>query len=152
MGSPEQEEARLYSIKEMQTKLGHNERLIKAMIPDFGVACRRPTPGNGYLEALNAPNVTVVTGHIASIVPDGMKLTTGEVIKVDAFICATGFDISFFPRFKVTGRDGTVLSDHWAHKPEAYLSVATSNFPNYFSKLCHVIASFATSAHSGHKC
>ena len=133
MGSQEQEEARLFSINEMKTKLGNDERLINAMVPDFGVACRRPTPGNGYLEALSAANVRVVTDNIASIVPEGIRLTTDEIVKVDAFICATGFDISFFPRFTVTGRGGKVLSEQWAQKPEAYLSVAAENFPNYFS-------------------
>jgi cation diffusion facilitator CzcD-associated flavoprotein CzcO len=133
MASQEQEAARLFSINEMQTKLGYDERLTKAMIPNFGVACRRPTPGNGYLEALTADNVRVVLEHIESIVPEGIKLVTGEIVKVDAFICATGFDISFFPRFKVTGRAGKVLSEQWAQRPEAYLSVATDNFPNYFS-------------------
>ncbi|KAI1630479.1 cyclohexanone monooxygenase [Exophiala viscosa] len=132
MGSQEQEEARLFSINEMKTKLGYDDRLAKAMIPDFGVACRRPTPGNGYLESLTADNVRVVIDHIQEVVPEGIKLTTGEILKIDAFICATGFDISFFPRFKVTGRNGTVLSEQWADKPEAYLSVATNNFPNYF--------------------
>ncbi|KAH0843527.1 putative sterigmatocystin biosynthesis monooxygenase stcW [Fonsecaea pedrosoi] len=132
MGSPEQEEARLYSINEMRTRLHYNERLAKALIPTFGVACRRPTPGNGYLEALMAPNTRVITDRIESVVPEGIKLATGEIVKVDAFICATGFDISFCPRFKLTGRNGTILSEQWSQKPEAYLSMATNNFPNYF--------------------
>jgi len=134
MDSPEQEEARVYSINEMKTKLGNDERLTSALIPNFGVGCRRPTPGNGYLEALSAKNVRVVTDLISEVVPEGIKLNTGEVIKIDAFICATGFDISFFPRFKMTGRNGKVLSEQWQEKPEAYLSLAAENFPNYFSK------------------
>lgn len=135
MGSQEQEEARMFSINEMKTKLGYDERLIKAMVPDFGVACRRPTPGNGYLEALGKDNVRVVTDHIESVVPEGIQLTTGEIIKIDAFVCATGFDISFFPRFKVTGSGGKILSEQWSQKPEAYFSIAAENFPNYFSRL-----------------
>lgn len=134
--SPEQVEAKQFSINEMTSKLGHDERLMKAMIPDFAVGCRRPTPGNGYLEALGKENVRVVTDHISKIVPEGIKLTTGEVIKVDAFICATGFDISFFPRFKLIGRKGKNIAEEWKIKPQAYLSVAAADFPNYFSKPC----------------
>lgn len=134
MDSKEQKEAKLYSQNEMKTKLGYDERLLKALVPEFGVGCRRPTPGNGYLEALGASNVKVATDEIQEIVPEGVKLTTGEVIKVDTFICATGFDISFFPRFKMTGRNGAVLSEQWSKKPEAYFSLAAENFPNYFSK------------------
>lgn len=32
----------------------------RAVIPDFGVACRRLTPGPGYLEALCEDNVSHV--------------------------------------------------------------------------------------------
>lgn len=84
--SQEQAEAKQYSINEMKSKL-QNDRLEKHMIPDFAVGCRRPTPGNGYLEALSMSNVRVVTDHIQEIVPEGIKLTTGELIAVDAFIC-----------------------------------------------------------------
>lgn len=132
--SPEQSEAKMFSIKEMKTKLGHDEHLMKHMIPDFAVGCRRPTPGNGYLEALGKDNVRVVTDHIKRVVPEGVMLVTGEVIKVDTFVCATGFDISFCPRFTMVGRKGKRLAQAWATKPEAYLSVAVEDFPNYFSK------------------
>ncbi|KAK7902698.1 hypothetical protein LTR67_002344 [Exophiala xenobiotica] len=130
--TPEQEEARRYSVNEMTTKLKHNERLIKHMIPDFAVGCRRPTPGNGYLEALNAPNVRVVTDKIEKVVPEGIVLSTGEVLTVDAFICATGFDISFWPRFELIGQNDVSMKQKWEKKPEAYLSLAVDKFPNYF--------------------
>jgi cation diffusion facilitator CzcD-associated flavoprotein CzcO len=132
--SAEQAEARQYSINEMNTKLGHDARLIKHIIPNFAVGCRRPTPGNGYLEALTQSNVRVLTDNIGKFVEDGIVHTTGEVFNVDVFICATGFDISFCPRFPLRGRKGISLADQWKEKPEAYLSVATENFPNYFSK------------------
>ena len=118
----------------MTTKLGEDSPLVKDLIPTFAVGCRRPTPGNGYLEALGEDNVRVVTDRIQEIVPDGIKLVTGEVIKVDVFICATGFDISFCPRFPVIGRHGVRLADQWKQKPTAYLSLAAENMPNYFSK------------------
>lgn len=137
--SPEQAEAKQFSINEMTTKLSRDERLLKAMIPDFAVGCRRPTPGNGYLEALGMDNVTVVTDHISHIVPEGIKLTTGELIRVDTFICATGFDISFFPRFKMIGRKGKDIAKEWKARPEAYLSIAAANFPNYFSSSSNLL-------------
>lgn len=76
----------------------------------------------------------MVTGSISEIVPEGIKLTTGEVISIDIFICATGFDISFRPRYPVTGLDGITLAEQWKEKPEAYLTLAVPNFPNHFSK------------------
>ncbi|KAI9870993.1 MAG: hypothetical protein M1830_003547, partial [Pleopsidium flavum] len=130
--SPEQAEAKRFSINEMKTKLNHDEHLVKHMVPDFAVGCRRPTPGNGYLEALTKPNVRVVTDRIEKVVPEGIMLSTGELLKVDAFICATGFDISFCPRFSMVGRNAVSLAEQWKDKPEAYLSLAAANFPNYF--------------------
>ena len=118
----------------MKTKLGKDSPLVKYMIPTFNVGCRRPTPGNGYLEALGKSNVRVVTDHISEVVPKGIKLVTGEIIEVDMFICATGFDISFCPRYPVIGQNKASLAEQWRERPQAYLSMAVPNFPNHFSE------------------
>lgn len=133
----EQAEARAYSTKEMVNKLDNDPRLVKALLPNFAVGCRRPTPGNGYLESLTEDNVRVVTDTIDKMVTDGIVLSTGEIIHVDAFICATGFDMSFAPRFDLVGRGGKRLAEEWKEKPTAYLSLAAANFPNYFSETSH---------------
>jgi len=39
-------------------------------------------------------------------------------------ICATGFDSSFKPRWKIIGPKGNNLQDDWAEKPESYLGIA----------------------------
>ncbi|KAH9987205.1 hypothetical protein F4779DRAFT_611516 [Xylariaceae sp. FL0662B] len=130
--SPAQAAAVSYSTNEMKSKLGENSPLLKHLVPTFSVGCRRPTPGNGYLEALTRDNVRVVTDPITKIVPEGIQLETGEVIKVDMFICATGFDVSFRPRYPVIGRNGISLGDLWKEIPTAYLSLAIPNFPNHF--------------------
>lgn len=130
--SPEQKEALRFSTNEMKTKLGENSVLAKHLIPDFAVGCRRPTPGNGYLEALGQSNVRVVTDEIAEVVEVGIKLITGEILEVDALVCATGFDVSFCPRFPVIG-DKVSLAEQWKEKPSAYLSIGAENMPNYLS-------------------
>lgn len=88
------------------------------------------------------PNVRVVTDHIDKIVPEGIALTTGEVIRVDTFICATGFDISFRPRFSLRGRNGIELGEQWKDHPAGYMSLGAANFPNYFSMLHILILQF----------
>jgi cation diffusion facilitator CzcD-associated flavoprotein CzcO len=42
-------------------------------------------------------NVRVVTEPISEIIPEEIKLSSGEIIHVDVLLCATGFDISFRP-------------------------------------------------------
>jgi cation diffusion facilitator CzcD-associated flavoprotein CzcO len=118
----------------MKSKLGKDSELIKHIVPSFAVGCRRPTPGNGYLEALTKDNVRVVTKAIVEIVPEGIRISSGEMISVDILICATGFDISFRPRYPIRGLNGIALSDQWKERPTAYLSLAIPNFPNHFSR------------------
>jgi len=54
--------------------------------------------------------------------------------KMDVLICATGFDVSFRPKFPVVGKDGADTRDLFAEAPQTYLSVTTPKIPNYFSK------------------
>jgi cation diffusion facilitator CzcD-associated flavoprotein CzcO len=49
---------------------------------------------------------------------------------LDVLICATGFDVSFTPRFPVVGPAGD-LRDAWGHDPKSYLGTAAANVPNY---------------------
>lgn len=125
-------------IREYMTMmLGGDERLCQALIPNFPLGTRRMTPAPGYLEALRKDNVEVVVGDIRRFVADGIEMASGEVLKVDTIICATGFDISFRPRFPLVGREGN-LQDRWSEEtPKAYMSCAVAGMPNYFSKPPH---------------
>lgn len=97
----------------------------------------RLTPGVGYLEALVADNVTVIGDSIEKITADSVATKSGVEIKVDIIICATGFDTSYRPSFNLRGKHGKNLRDVWADKPRSYLSIAVSDFPNYFGmNLC----------------
>jgi hypothetical protein len=116
----------------MTAMLGGDEKLCKALIPDYPLGSRRMTPGHGYLQALTKPNVEVKAGGIRRFVAEGIELESGEVLKVDAIVCATGFETSFRPRFPIIGRTGN-LQERWAREtPKAYLSCAVPGLPNYF--------------------
>ncbi|OAG43116.1 hypothetical protein AYO21_02735 [Fonsecaea monophora] len=121
-------------IAHMTKTLRNDPELIKAIIPTtFPAGCRRLTPGPGYLEALTEDNVRVVTQQIARVLPNGIELQSGEVIELDAIVCATGFDVSFCPRFPIIGRNGLNLQDMWTKSlPGAYMSCAVAEMPNYF--------------------
>ncbi|KIX05594.1 uncharacterized protein Z518_06466 [Rhinocladiella mackenziei CBS 650.93] len=131
-GSELQEKAYRDFSQLMRKRLGGDAELCERLIPKFEVGCRRFTPGNGFLEALVKPNVTVVVTEIESITPDGIRTTDGVHYDVDAIVCATGFDCSYRPAFPVIGRDGRDLGEFWRDEPVHYLSVAVPGFPNYF--------------------
>ncbi|KAH8898674.1 putative monooxygenase [Thozetella sp. PMI_491] len=129
--SPQQAAARQNLTQMMRARLGEQTALADRIIPSFGVGCRRPTPGVGYLEALIEKNVRVVFDSITRVVPQGIELATGEVIELDAVVCATGFNVSWRPRFPIIGRNKIDMRDQWKSRPTAYLSMAVPNFPNY---------------------
>ena len=117
----------------MRRKLKGNEKLADAIIPrNFTVGCRRPTPGEGFLEALVAPNVTVHTKQMQKITEDGFITHDGPHHELDVFICVTGFNTFWIPRFPVIAH-GKNLQDIWKEKGAlSYLAVAVPEFPNFF--------------------
>ncbi|TVY85171.1 putative sterigmatocystin biosynthesis monooxygenase [Lachnellula suecica] len=116
----------------MKQRLENNEELCNYLIPKFAVGCKRFTPGEGYLEALIKPNVTVVTSGIEKVTETGLLTSDGRHIEVDAIVCATGFECSYRPLFPVIGRKGRDLNEYWKDEPLHYMSVAAPGFPNYF--------------------
>lgn len=117
----------------MHKKLGGDPRLVDKCIPkNFNVGCRRPTPGNGYLEALVGEKTTTFTENIGGITPKGFLDAQGNEYEVDVIICATGFDTSYRPQFPVIGLNGVSLAERWSNVPESYMGVAAPSMPNYF--------------------
>lgn len=101
------------------------------MIPEFRPGCRRLTPGDGYLEAFQNPNAEMCWDSIERVTADGIKTAKGEEA-FDMIVCATGFDTSFIPSWKLVGRDGAVLDERWKVNPDAFLAVQVDSMPNYF--------------------
>lgn len=114
------------------TKLGHDPRLVDEIIPkDFNVSCHRPTPGQGYLKALAAPNTTVYSSNIGSMTPKEIHhLNRWRSKSRRDNLC--GFDTSFRPRFPIIGLDGVNIRDLWRTRPLSYLSLGVPRVPSYF--------------------
>jgi cation diffusion facilitator CzcD-associated flavoprotein CzcO len=74
----------------------------------------------------------LVTSAVTSATEDSVNTADGQVFKVDVIACATGFDVSFKPRWRMIGRHGVDLSEQWDGDPESYLSLAARDMPNYF--------------------
>jgi cation diffusion facilitator CzcD-associated flavoprotein CzcO len=125
--------------RRMAAALGNDPKLIKKMIPDFPMGCRRLGPAEGFLECFLEPNVTLAEGTIETFTEKGIKTSTGEEYEADIIIAATGFDVSFKPYFPIVGRDGKTLTKEWAEEANAYLALAAHGFPNFMSKFVRVI-------------
>lgn len=132
-GSPEAKEARDFSETEMRRKLAGKPELIEKLMPkNFGIGCRRPTPGNGFLEALCDEKTNVMTEEIRSITQTGFVTAAGEHKDVDIVICATGFDTTFRPLFPMLANGRNVQNDFDSGNSVAYLGLNLPEVPNYF--------------------
>lgn len=114
----------------MKQRLAHRDDLKERIIPTWSPGCRRLTPGDGYLEALIRDNVECEFDDIARVTETGLETVTGKHHEVDILACATGFNVQYFPHFKIIGTGGQVMQD--SPEPNVYASVASPGFPNYF--------------------
>ncbi|KAF9453877.1 FAD/NAD(P)-binding domain-containing protein [Macrolepiota fuliginosa MF-IS2] len=131
-GNPLQQLAREAFTKDMRQRLEKKPWIADHLIPDFAVACRRLTPGPGYLEALCEDNCDFVPTPIKQILPNGIETADGKIQELDVIVCATGFDTSSRYGFPIVGRNGLDLADKYTPVPRTYLGIATDGFPNFF--------------------
>ncbi|KAJ5825359.1 hypothetical protein N7474_002497 [Penicillium riverlandense] len=131
-GSEMQVEGQQVFAENMKARLANKPELFDELLPSFPPACRRLTPGPGYLEALTDPKVDLIKSEIVKVDETGIVTADGQHRPVDMLVCATGFDTSSTPRFPIIGSGGVSLAEKWKDTPENYLSVTTDGFPNFF--------------------
>jgi cation diffusion facilitator CzcD-associated flavoprotein CzcO len=101
--------------------------------PDYRPACKRLIISPDFYQAVQRPNVEVVTEGIEVIEPRGVRTRDGKLSELDVLVLATGFRTDRFIRpTAVIGRDGLELSELWSKRPSAYYSVAIPQVPNFF--------------------
>jgi len=107
------------------------------LTPDFDLGCKRVLLSSTYYPALTAPNASVVTDRIVSVVPSGVVTSsaTGELTthEADTIIFGTGFHVTDPPIASRVTVDGVSLAAHWAeHGMQAHRGMAIAGFPNLF--------------------
>ncbi|KAK6359205.1 hypothetical protein TWF696_000369 [Orbilia brochopaga] len=134
-GSDLQKGAISFFTENMKTRLAKKPEIFASLLPPFPPACRRLTPGPGYLEAIVQDNVNFIPQEISHITSDAIVTEDGKVRPVDIIVCATGFDTTWTKRYPLIGRGGKDIGEKWKDFPETYISIATDEFPNYFINL-----------------
>lgn len=119
----------------MRERLRARPDIIDQLLPEFPPLCKRLTPGPGYLEALTAPHVNLVSQTIARVDECAIITSDGTRRPVDAIICATGFETSPGFGFPIYGEDGINLREKYRNRPKTYLGICTNSFPNFFQSL-----------------
>ncbi|EWZ29018.1 hypothetical protein FOZG_17311 [Fusarium oxysporum Fo47] len=107
---------------------------LKALLPtEYKAGCRRFTPADKYMEALNKSNVELISTPTKQVEGNAIITTDGERRTYDMIVCGTGFD-PYAPRFPIKGRGTANLSDLWSMDGgyESYLAATVAGFPNFF--------------------
>ncbi|MDP6299086.1 MAG: NAD(P)/FAD-dependent oxidoreductase [Acidimicrobiales bacterium] len=106
--------------------------LREKLRPTYRAACKRLVVSHNFYDAVQRPNVNIITEAIDRIEKNGVR-AGGELHELDVLVLATGFHVDAFMRpMDITGRNGIVLDEVWEDWPSAYLSIAVPEFPNFF--------------------
>ena len=123
---------------EAVARIVENPETAASLVPDHPFGCKRPIIDQGYYEAFNRDNVTLVDlrkGAIRAVTSSGIR-TDQRSYDLDVIVYATGFDAmtGALSRIDIRGRDGLSLGEFWATEgPLSYLGLAVAGFPNLFT-------------------
>jgi cation diffusion facilitator CzcD-associated flavoprotein CzcO len=107
--------------------------LREKLTPSDPMGCKRILMSNDWYQALQLPQVDVVTEGISEIRPRSIVTADGTEREVDTIVLGTGFAATeFLVPMRITGRDGRDLHDQWKHGASAYLGTVVPGFPNLF--------------------
>lgn len=115
--------------KVMKERLNQNPELINKLMPNYQPWCRRLTPGDGYLEALQEPNARLTDDPIKEIRATSIVTQSGEETEYDMIVAATGFVNTRVPPWKMIGRNGVILAERFKLDADGYMSVAAPDMP-----------------------
>jgi cation diffusion facilitator CzcD-associated flavoprotein CzcO len=103
------------------------------LTPDYPIGCKRILISDDYFDAMQKPNVDLVTEGIASFTDKGIQTNDGEEHEADIVILATGFKpFDILDTIEVTGPAGASLRDTWKTGIAAHRTVMAPGFPNFF--------------------
>lgn len=107
--------------------------LRAALTPTSEPLCRRMIVSTNFYDAVQRPDVSLVSTAIERVEPGGVRTTDGTLHPADVLVLATGFDAHAYLRpINLVGTDGVTLDETWADGPRAYRTVALPGFPNFF--------------------
>jgi cation diffusion facilitator CzcD-associated flavoprotein CzcO len=106
------------------------------LMPDHFVMTKRPVLEDGYFQAYNRDNVSLVdmrTEPIERFTKTGVVTEKGE-LPIDMLVLATGFDAisGSMLRLNPKGRGGVSLEEKWKDQFHNYLGLSVNGFPNLF--------------------
>jgi cation diffusion facilitator CzcD-associated flavoprotein CzcO len=106
--------------------------------PFYRYICKRPCFHDEFLQAFNAPNITLIDcpSGIERITAKG-PVVDGKQYEVDCIVYGTGFEPEQTPLYRrvgheIVGRGGVTLAEKWADGPHTLFGLMSRGFPNLF--------------------
>ncbi|KAJ4109431.1 hypothetical protein NW765_004319 [Fusarium oxysporum] len=112
-----------------------DDELFEKIIPPWSPGCRRITPGDPFMVAIQEPNVDVHFTGISRVDENGVFGDDGTYTACNTIVCATGFDVSYRPPFPLIGLDNYDLRKEWHTVPAGYMGLMAPKIPNYMMYL-----------------
>lgn len=112
-----------------------NPELLDDVLPKYPYGANRRLIDDGtWLATLQKPNVDLISDHIESITPTGIRTVDGREHEVDVILYGTGFAAEkFLWPMDIRGQGGMTLAEEWGSAgPRAYLGATLPGFPNLF--------------------
>jgi cyclohexanone monooxygenase len=123
-------------IRDKIRAIVHDPETARKLMPEYFVMTKRPVLDDGYFEAFNRDNVTLIDlreDPIERFTPTSVVTRSGEH-PIDMLVLATGFDAisGSMLRLDPQGRGGVRLKQRWQDRFHNYLGMMIAGFPNLF--------------------
>jgi cation diffusion facilitator CzcD-associated flavoprotein CzcO len=107
--------------------------LRRRLTPNYTIGCKRVLISNDYYPTFLRPNVALIDAGIREIEPHAVITRDGQRVELDALILGTGFRAADqCSPFRISGKNGLDLNEHWKDGAQAYLGTVIAGFPNFF--------------------
>ena len=107
--------------------------LREKLRPDYKLGCKRLVVSHNFYDAIQHPQVELITDTVEAIEANGVRTADGAVHELDVLVLASGFKVDRFMRpMEVVGVEDVTLDEVWSQRPTAYLSLGVPGFPNFF--------------------
>jgi cation diffusion facilitator CzcD-associated flavoprotein CzcO/acetyl esterase/lipase len=107
--------------------------LREMLRPDHVLGCKRVLISGDYYEALQRPNVELVTDGVRELTTRGVIAEDGTERDADVVVLSTGFESTrFLAPMEIWGSGGVELNEAWREGANAYLGMTVAGFPNLF--------------------
>ncbi|CAN5355183.1 hypothetical protein BH11ACT7_BH11ACT7_00520 [soil metagenome] len=131
-GSDKTQEFKAIALKVLEATVP-DEELRARLTPDHPLGCKRLVFATEYLQALNRPNVEVVSSAATALKSRSLVTADGAELDVDVVVCATGYAAAdYLGQIEVEGEGGVTLRERWSDGAYAYLGMAVPGVPNFF--------------------